>query len=559
MERSVLDNVFTVASEWALMTWVVKQVREVVRRRRRDPFFFLDALVWERITDACTGDVDVVDLPDGDVLLFNPLQALFHQQPVDELIEGCTPDAGIKHLADALKGQSKHSSTGSQVIASARAPTLACTVRIRWFYDPKRRKHMQSELLLEFRQYAPVSEDELAGLQVPPYEDPLPQAYPSWEAWQDAVRTAWQAWDAKYGQAARQAREAQRRLTTPLKTYPVVVWLDHARVPKRLQEHWKAYRQVRKRRLAAGGDTRHEKWMYAQLSNNDLTMLVLLYLSQERMLDLTPEVSQFLQQYFQKFRWVTMVGWEDLFVHMLRHFVLPEDWRTLGTYIRELLRGMRATAVRKAAEAGREQPVVSLETVEAQQQKKRQGYASKPQRPGFVSSDEHSLQFYSVDDVVRRVQAAVTECQQAPSRATVYNWIEKGHRWYGKIDVIRDTRKQLCITEQGLAQVRMIVQVKNRCEKLRKSPGMTAANLNKLYQRYRNPDGTPDLDAIEAHVARCSRKAKDQEPSADTMSLKGKIAACDELLNGGSLSREEREDVQEERETLRQRLRGCHP
>jgi len=122
---------------------------------------------------------------------------------------------------------------------------------------------MQSELLLEFQQYAPVSEDDLEGLSVPPFEDPPREAYPSWEAWQDAVRATWQAWDTVYGQPARQAREAQQHLFTPLKKCCVVIWFDHARIPRRLRELWKAYREVRKRRLAAGDDTRHEKWVYA--------------------------------------------------------------------------------------------------------------------------------------------------------------------------------------------------------------------------------------------------------------------------------------------------------
>ena len=201
----------------------------------------------------------------------------------------------------------------------------------------------------------------------------------------------------------------------------------------------------------------------------------------------------------------------------------------------------------------------SLEKVERDLAKKHQGYAAKPQRPRLVSSDGHHPQAYSVDDVVKRIREEATAHEWAPSRATVYNWITKGHRWYGKIDVIRSIRGQPRITEQGRAQVYMIVQAKNRCDKLRNSPGMTADNLKKLYQRYRKPDGTPDLDAIEAHAARLSCKAKAQEPSEDTLSLEEKVAACDELLAMLPLLSKGWEDVQAEREQLRQRLRGCHP
>jgi hypothetical protein len=561
----VLDNFFTVSSEWALMTWVVERVPEVVRRWRRDRFFFLDALVQERLTNVCTGWTEadfVVDLPDGKGLLPTPLHTLFRGNlDLAMLTKGCTPDTIHQRLVDALKEQLKHYTTGSQIIASARAATLSCTVRIRWCYEPKRRKHMQSELLLEFQQYALVSEHELQRLSAPPFEEPSPKAYPSWEAWQDAVRAAWQAWDAAYGHAARQAQEVQRRLTTPLKTCHVKVWLDHARVPERLHEYWKNYRDVWKRRLARGDATRHEKWVYAQLPGDDITMLILLYLCQERMLELPAEGAQFLQRYFRKFRGITIVGWQDLFVHMQQHFVLPEDWRTVRPYIREVLRGKCATEVRKAAETGREQSVASLEVVEAQQEKKKQGYVSKAQRPCVLSSDGHPSQVYSVDEVVRCLQEDTKDNQWAPSRSTVYNWITKGHRWYGKIDVIHAFRGQPRITEHGLAQVRMIVQVENRCDRLRNSPGMTADNLKKLYQRYKKFDGTPDLDAIEGHIARRNGIANAGTSANARFSLKERctalenpIADLEDRLSEPMICNES-ETMQEELEKARDHLR----
>ena len=53
--------------------------------------------------------------------------------------------------------------------------------------------------------------------------------------------------------------------------------------------------------LAIGDAARHEKWVYAQLSDDDITMLVLLYLCQERIIELSPEGAQFLQRYFRKY------------------------------------------------------------------------------------------------------------------------------------------------------------------------------------------------------------------------------------------------------------------
>ena len=151
------------------MTWVVEWVREVARRWRRDRFFLLNAVVEEHLANACKGWDVSVELPDGQAFLITPLQALFRGDPdLATLTEECTPDTIHQRLASALKEQIKHHTTGSQIIAAARAPTLACTMRIRWCYNPNRPKYMQSELLLEFRQYAPVSEDELEGLYVPP-------------------------------------------------------------------------------------------------------------------------------------------------------------------------------------------------------------------------------------------------------------------------------------------------------------------------------------------------------------------------------------------------------
>jgi hypothetical protein len=80
-----------------------------------------------------------------------------------------------------------------------------------------------------------------------------------------------------------------------------------------------------------------------------------------------------------------------------------------------------------------------------------------------------------------------------------------------------------------------------------------------IHRAPRTPEGTADWDALEAQLAHRRRRAKASETSGDVISLKGKIAACDELLERLSPQSEEWEDVQEAREQLRQRLRGCHP
>lgn len=195
----MLSNIFTISSEWALMTWVVEQVREAVRRRRRNRFFFLDALVQERLTNACKGYDVPADLPDGEAVPITPLQALFRGD-LATLTEGCTPNTIHKCLADALKEQIKHASTGSWTFASARAPTLAATVRIRWFRDPERPKYTHSILLLDFEQYDAVPTAILQQIaSIPAFDD-------------EASEEARANWEATYSRAAREAQEWTRRL-----------------------------------------------------------------------------------------------------------------------------------------------------------------------------------------------------------------------------------------------------------------------------------------------------------------------------------------------------------
>src|SRR5262245_46989840 len=100
------------------MTWVVEQVREVMRRRRRDRFFFLNALVQERLAEARKGCDVPVSLPEGEALLIHPLQALFRGDlDLATLTEGCTPGTVHQRLADALHEQIKHHTTGSWTFA----------------------------------------------------------------------------------------------------------------------------------------------------------------------------------------------------------------------------------------------------------------------------------------------------------------------------------------------------------------------------------------------------------------------------------------------------------
>jgi len=57
---------------------------------------------------------------------------------------------------------------------------------------------------------------------------------------------------------------------------------------------------------------------------------------------------------------------------------------------------------------------------------------------------------------------------------------------------------------------------------------MSVDNLKKLFQRKKKSDGTPDYEAIEAHIKRQDKEAKTTAASTDVMSLEARIVAWEE-------------------------------
>ncbi len=246
------------------------------------------------------------------------------------------------------------------------------------------------------------------------------------------------------------------------------------------------------------------------------------------------------------------VVYEKILPKVRRLFTEPEDSRALPKYIRRIL----------AEEAAKDPYIASDITPETVQEvAARMGQGRSYLRSQRSSADEG----YTVATVLRRLaherQRAVQADEKSwtPSRDTLYDWITKGHRWYGKIDAVHDTRRRLRITDQGVAQVYLIVQAENRCEKLRNRPGMTAANLKKLYQRYKKPDGTPDLDAIEGHVARRSCKTKDRAPLEDMLSIEDQMAVLKARLAEEEMGSDAWCVLQDTLQQLQQHHPGTHP
>jgi hypothetical protein len=162
-------------------------------------------------------------------------------------------------------------------------------------------------------------------------------------------------------------------------------------------------------------------------------------------------------------------------------------------------------------------------------------------------------QYYSVDAVVR-ILAMEPEERWTPSRDTVYDWIKKGHRWYGKIDVIRDSRGRPHVTDQGLAQVRMIVQAENRHQRLLKQ-ARSSHSFKQLLRRKKNPDGTPDWEAIEVSIARSSNKAE----AEDVMPIEEQIDVCRAWLVNVDPGSDQGIALRDKLQELQKLQHGAHP
>jgi len=109
--------------------------------------------------------------------------------------------------------------------------------------------------------------------------------------------------------------------------------------------------------------------------------------------------------------------------------------------------------------------------------------------------------------------------------------------------------------EDHLVQARTVAQPKHRRAQLfeeGKRRGMSVANLKKLFQRKKKSDGTPDYEAIEAHIKRQDKEAKTTVASADAMSLEVQIVAWEERLAEAPLGSDAWCEAQDALQRLRQ-------
>lgn len=146
--------------------------------------------------------------------------------PIPEGWEWSVPEKA----AELAGKEIKHVVNGSREVSPCwRAPTLSAQMRVRWLPDSARPKNTPAYLLVDFRQYDPVTEGALNQMvEVPAPTDPPDDLWDNNPvAWQAAYEARVWAWEVAYGQS----QELFNRLWTPLKKTTIWVWLDHAHNP----------------------------------------------------------------------------------------------------------------------------------------------------------------------------------------------------------------------------------------------------------------------------------------------------------------------------------------
>lgn len=330
---------------------------------------------------------------------------------------------------------------------------------------------------------------------MPTLVDPPREDYESWEAWQAAVRANAQAWE-DANQRALSQREQLRRFWTPLKKITVQVWLYHThqpfgsvrKPPKGMtrkawrQDLFKQLRKVHKQRLRKGNDSSGWKWLCLapETRLEDIVFLLVLYLLQEQMLEMTPDIAQFLQAFFKRFNLATQVEERDLLdrrcyhhilegggrplVKMLKNFVVPADWRTLRKYIGAMLTSLWTDEQRKAAKQGcRVNTDLERFTAGKDEYEDWANGAVRsideegPNREQL--SDNGTQTLYTVDEAIiylHDVYGVVI------SRSTLYNWINRG-----TIPVVPDGLGRRCLNKDGMEQIRARLRERYRWKALK--------------------------------------------------------------------------------------------
>jgi hypothetical protein len=221
-------------------------------------------------------------------------------------------------------------------------------------------------------------------------------------------------------------------------------------------------------------------WIDAQQPLDDIAFQLVLYLRQERLLDLTPDVSGFLKHYTRQFKYALTEEERELlperfqldqggsgFGSLLWTYAEPEDWRALRRYIAKTLHGRQASEARKAAKE--------------------------------LPASSEGRQSYNVDEVIRILESEADVDASVPDRATMYRWINAE-----KIPVTLDARGRKWFNDASVQRVRALVKEQHAWKALKQyliEVGTQKGNKNpeaaaeKQLQRYRK-SGTRVEDLV---------------------------------------------------------------
>jgi hypothetical protein len=239
---------------------------------------------------------------------------------------------------------------------------------------------------------------------------------------------------------------------------------------------------------------------------DDIRMQLLLILLQEGMVsddktrhELELWAVSYLRGHFRRLSDNTAY---EVLLRLQREFVFSEDWRAFLMYTKQVVRGVLAEEYKERAGGGNARPV----------------NRPIPQVAAHLKAEGLSI-----------------------SEKTLYRWKAEGI---------------LCgkSTEELWAQARTLVQLKHRRAELIEEGtkrGMSIDNLKKLFQRKKKSDGTPDFEAIEAHIKCYDKEAKITSHLWMPISLEAQIAAWEERLAEAPLGSDQWCEAQDALQRLR--------
>jgi hypothetical protein len=245
----------------------------------------------------------------------------------------------------------------------------------------------------------------------------------------------------------------------------------------------------------------------------DICMLLLLILLQEGMISddtIRHELELWAVGYLRRqFTRLSDHTAYEVLLRLQRGFVYSEDWRAFLKYTKKVVHGVLA------------------------EERKEQGGGENA---------------YTANRPISQVAARLKAEGFSISEKTLYRWKAEGI---------------LCgqSTEELWAQARTLVQPKHRRAELfeeGRKRGLSDDNLKQLFRRKKKSDGTPDYEAIEAHIRRHDKEAKITESAVDAISLEAQISVWEERLAEAPLGSEQWCEAQDVLQKLRRLQQGAY-